>query len=171
MADTSVTSLRTWMGEQRVNVTLIADDELVRRFTNELLALQKEENPERRLLNAKPQADLRHRLKAKLDVCGYTGFVLISPEGVHLASDQDLLVGKPLPEGYRREYFGRAFAGESTVSKPYRSSQLHKDDAGVLRANQPTMFVAGPVHDTKARSWRLWVCACARKINSRKSFK
>jgi len=39
MVDASVNALRVWMGEQRINVELIAEDETVRNFAAQLLPL------------------------------------------------------------------------------------------------------------------------------------
>ena len=151
MVDSSVTALRTWMGEQKVNVQLVADDEQLRPLVAELLAL-KGEGPalERQLLLAKPQDALRQHLNRRTELCGYLGYVVVSPSGFVLAADQDLPVGKKLTD-YRKEVFDQANAGKTLVSKPFRSTLLLKDEHGDLRANLPSMYTAGPLRDESGK--------------------
>src|SRR5438445_85528 len=80
----------------------------------------------------------RARLTHRLQVCDYVGYFVVSPTGMVLASDQDPPIGKALG-GYRQEFFNQAMAGQSVVSKPYRSPLLLADESGQLRAELPTM--------------------------------
>jgi hypothetical protein len=147
MVDASVTALRTWMGEQRINVQLFAEDEQLRPLVAELLRLADgSPTAERQLVQAKAQESFRARLQRRLQFSGYVGFFVVAPSGVVIAADQDPPVGKALT-GYRREVFDEANAGETLVSKPFRSPLLLTDEKGELRANLPTMFVAGPLRD------------------------
>ena len=147
MVDASVTALRTWMGEQRINVQLFAEDEQLRPLVLELLRMA-DGGPtaERQLVQAKAQELLRARLKRRLQLSGYVGYFVVSPRGIVLAADQDISVGNALT-GYRKEMFDQAIAGQTLVSKPFRSSLLLTDEKGELRANLPTMFVTGPLRD------------------------
>src|SRR6516162_9404932 len=45
MVDASVTALRTWMGEQKINAQLVADDDPIRPWVAELLAVEKQGGP------------------------------------------------------------------------------------------------------------------------------
>ncbi len=147
MVDASVTALRTWMGEQRINVQLVAEDERLRPLVSELLAVKGDGTAaQRQLLQAKAQESLRARLSPQLKLCGYVGYIVVSPEGVILAADQDAPLGKKLPD-YRKENFDQAIAGRTLVSKPFRSTLLLMDEKGELRANLPTMFTIGPLCD------------------------
>jgi eukaryotic-like serine/threonine-protein kinase len=147
MVDASVTALRTWIGEQRINVQLFADDERLQPMVMELLRTA-DGSPaaERNLVQAKAQESLRLRLQRRLQLSGYVGFFVVSPNGTVLAADQDPPVGKVLT-GYRKDIFDRAVTGQTLVSKPFRSTLLLKDEEGELRANLPTMFVVGPLRD------------------------
>ena len=151
MVDASVTALRAWMGEQRVNVQLLAEDEQLRPMVTELLGMA-DVSPaaERKLVQAKAQESLRVRLKRRFELCGYVGYFVVSPDGIVLAADQDPPVGKALT-GYRKEIFDRAMSGQTLVSKPFRSPLLLADKKGELRANLPTMFTAGPLRDEKGK--------------------
>ena len=133
MVDASVTALRTWMGEQRINVQLFADDEQLRPLVLELLRLAAgSPTAERNLVHAHAQEALRARLKHRLQLSGYVGFFVVSPRGIVLAADQDSPVGKALP-GYRKAIFDQAIAGQTLVSKPFRSTLLLTDEKGELR--------------------------------------
>ena len=147
----SVTSLKAWMGEQRVNVELIADDEQVRRLVGELLELAHGAgDTQRQLVLAKSQATLRSWLEKKLQVCGYVGYLVVTPEGLIVATDQDILLGKTVANN-RKEIFSPAIAGQTLVSKPFRSILLLPNEKGELRSDLPTMFVAGPIRDAAGK--------------------
>ena len=150
MVDASVTALRTWMHEQQINVQLTAEDERLRPLVTELLAAGQGTDAERKLLQSKAQDALRGRLKHQLEICGYPGFFLVSPDGVILAADQDPPVGKKLA-GFRKDFFDQAMTGKTLVSKPYRSQLLLTDEKGELRAGLPTMFAIGTVRDEHLR--------------------
>jgi hypothetical protein len=152
MVDASVKALRVWMGEQKVNVALVADDEQLRPLVAELLRLAgTTPMRERQLLQSTALQALRDRLKHRVEICGYVGFVVVSPDGVVLAADQDAPVGKVL-SGERKELFAQAGAGQSMVTKPFRSRLFLLDETGQLRPNLPTMLVAGPIRDEKGKS-------------------
>jgi eukaryotic-like serine/threonine-protein kinase len=147
MVDASVAALRTWIGEQRINVQLLAEDEQLRPLVVELLAAAGGGSAaERNLLQAKAQAALRLRLQRRLQLSGYVGYFVVSPQGTVLAADQDPPVGKALAD-YRKEIFDQAVAGQTLVSRPFRSTLLLTDEKGEPRANLPTMFVTGPLRD------------------------
>jgi hypothetical protein len=151
MVDASATALRTWMGEQRVNVQLITEDAQLSPMVTELLHIAAgNAAAERQLLEAKAQESLRSRLKRKLQLCGYVGYFVVSPVGMVLAADQDAPVGKLLT-GYRKEEFDQGMRGQTLVSKPFRSPLLLADETGNLRADLPTMFAVGPVRGDNGR--------------------
>lgn len=147
MVDASATAVRVWMGEQRINVNLVAQDEALRPLVHELLPLAGAgPKMERQLRDAPAQEKLRTRLHGKLKIIGYVGFLVVSPGGVVLASDLDAPVGNVLP-ATRKEAFDQAMAGKTIVTRPFRSRLLLADEKGELRANLPTMFVIGPLCD------------------------
>lgn len=147
MVDASVSALRVWMGEQRINVELFANDDKLQPLIAELLRLaEMSPTPERQLTQAKAQETLRARLKGRLQISGYVGYFVVSPHGVVLAADQDAPIGKSL-SGYRKECFDQAIHGQAIVSRPFRSTLLLADEKGELRANLPSMYVAGPVRN------------------------
>jgi hypothetical protein len=152
MVDASATALRTWMGEQKVNVQLFAQDEALRPPVAELLRLV-DGTPAAgwQLVQAKAQEALRERLQKRLQIAGYVGYFVISPGGVVLAADQDPPIGKELT-GYRKDIYTEALTGETVVSRPFRSPLLLADEKGEVRANLPTMFAVGPLRDEKGKA-------------------
>ena len=85
-------------------------------------------------------------LKPQLAICGYAGFLVLSPDLIVLAADQDAPVGRTLP-GYQREFYEQVLGGKAGVSRPFRSMLLLTDEKGELKANLPTMFAAAPLKD------------------------
>jgi len=142
-----VEALRVWMIEQQRNAERLAEDEKLQPPLRELLALSGTgPEAERALVQSKAQADLRARLAPRLKALGYTGFFVVSPDGVVVAAGQDPPVGKALG-GYRQGFFDHVMKSGPSVSKPHRSPLLLKDEKGENRANLPTMFAAAPLKD------------------------
>jgi hypothetical protein len=143
--EADVAALRTWMSHQRASAVLIARDELLRPYVQELLALaQAKKASGNHLLQAEAQAALRARLVGPLQQGGFTGFLLVSPSGEILAADQDALVGKVL-SGYRREFMEGVRAGQPAVSRPFLSPLPLADAQGDLPVSLPVMTAAAPV--------------------------
>jgi hypothetical protein len=149
MVDASVNALRVWMGEQKINVQLVAADAQLRPPVTELLRIAgATPKSERSLVQANAQQALRDRLKRPVQICGYVGFVVVSADAIVLAADQDAPVGKVL-SGERKELFTKAIVGETTVTRPFRSRLFLPDEKGELRPNLPSMLVIGPIRDEK----------------------
>jgi eukaryotic-like serine/threonine-protein kinase len=156
--DADVAALRVWMIEQARDAELIAKDEQLLPEIQKLLAAETPgDNPSRPLLQSPAQEALRARLKSSLAVCGYSGFLVVSPEAVVLAADQDAPVGRTLP-GYQKEFFERVAAGKAAVSRPFRSVLLLMDEKGELKANLPTMFAAAPLRDAAGQVVAVLAC-------------
>ena len=151
MVDASATAVRVWMGEQRINVDLVAEDQDLRPLVRELLLMADgSPKPERQLVQAKVQEALRQRLKPKLKIIGYVGYLVVSPGGMVIAADHDAPVGLVLPP-IRKEAFDQAIAGQTLVTQPFRSKLLLPDEKGDLLPNLPTMFTIAPLPDDKGK--------------------
>jgi serine/threonine protein kinase len=149
MVNASVSAVRVWVKEQKINVELFAEDEALRGLVAEIVPLADgSADVERKLVQAKSQEAVRSRLKKNLRLSGYFGYFIVSPAGIVLASDQELAIGKALT-GYRKEVFERGASGRTLVTKPFLSPLLLDDENGELRANLPTMFAIGPVRDAR----------------------
>jgi hypothetical protein len=151
MVDASAKAVIVWMGEQKINVKLLAEDEQLGPLVAELLQLHaKSPQAERQLVQANAQETLRKRLQPRVQLSGYVGYFIVSPTGVVLSAEQDMPIGQRLT-GYRKEVFDRAYTGQTLVSKPFRSPFLQTNENGELHANLPTMFVAGPLRDENGK--------------------
>jgi tRNA A-37 threonylcarbamoyl transferase component Bud32 len=151
MVDASSSALRLWMGEQRINAQLFAEDEFLRPHAQELLALARgSPAPQRWLLQARGQEAMRTRLKRKLQLSGYVGYFVVAPDGMVVAADQDAPIGK-LVSDYRKEVFAAGSAGKALVSRPFRSTLLLEDAKGELRANLPSMYTVAPLVDESGK--------------------
>ena len=144
--DADVAALRVWMTEQAIDAEFMAGDERLLPAVNELLqAATEKADAERALVFSPGQTALRSQLAPRLSRFGYVGFVLISPDGIILAADQDAPVGKTL-SGDRKDFFDGVFAGKPAVSRPLPALVLLPDAHGQLKANLPTMFAAAPMY-------------------------
>ena len=150
MVDASAIAARVWMGEQKINVQLLAEDDRLVPMVKDLLGLANGPAAERQLIQSKSQEVLRARLKPKIHQCGYVGYFVVSPQGLVLAAEQDAPIGKALKD-YRKTVFEEAAAGDTLVTKPFRSPLLLTDENGELRANLPSMFTIGPLRDEKGK--------------------
>ncbi len=147
MVDSSVNALHVWMGEQRINAELFAEDEKLLPPVKELLGLSAASpKAERLLVQSKSQEALRVRLTPRLRITGYVGYLVVSPSGVVLAADQDTPIGKVVA-GPRKQFFDQAMTGKAGVCKPYRSKLLLADEKGEFRANLPSMLTACALRD------------------------
>ena len=98
------------------------------------------------------QKKLRDVLAPHLKKLNYSGFVVITPEALILAADQDSPVGHSLTS-FRKDFFDKALNGTPGVCKPFRSRLLLlPDENGKIRANVPTMFAAAPIQDKTGKA-------------------
>jgi hypothetical protein len=81
---------------------------------------------------------------------GFIGFVVVAPNGVVIAADQDPPIGKALSTE-RKEYVEAVFGGRVMMSNPCRNPNLLADEKGELRANMVTMLTGAPIRD--ANGW------------------
>ena len=146
--DTEVAGIKIWMAEQRINAELLARDDTLAPLVRELIAAADSgDDAARQLVLAKAQTALRGQ-EDPVRISGYHGFYIFAPNGLVLASDHDIPIGKTLT-GYRKEFAAQVGAGAAAVCKPYLSRMPLLDVNGELRANIPTMLTAAPIGDAK----------------------
>jgi len=146
-----VAALRAWIADQISTSDLIARDERVIAITQDLLTIDNgEPDLVRRLILSAPQAAIRARFSDRLSQYGYVGFVIVGPSGIVLAADQDPAISQMLA-GERKRFVEHVLAGQTTISKPYRSPLLLSNEKGELRANLPTMFAGAPIRDAAGK--------------------
>src|SRR5690606_22395589 len=75
----------------------------------------------------------------------FTGYVLADSQQRIIAASHTGIIGQIIPE--YESFLTRSLDGESTVSAPFRSAAIVKDERGRLRTGVPTMFACAPVRD------------------------
>ena len=135
--------LRTWMDSQETNAESLAADEEVRRLTASLVASP--DSQEDSVSPAQVSADIFELLRPEMNSHDYEEYVVVDREKV-IASSRAQAIGLVVPRNL--EYaISRAFEGQSTVARPYKSLLTYVDEKGNLRAGVPVMFAFSPVLD------------------------
>jgi serine/threonine protein kinase len=148
LLDTEVAMLETWFGVQMSNAESAANDQGLRELVYQLLLASEE--PVSDETGAVDAEELRRQIARELSsvVASHdlVGYIITDKEQRVIASSSADLVGRDDV----REHAGfltTALAGASTVSAPFPSVRLVKDDDGRMRTGMPTMYVAAPIRD------------------------
>jgi hypothetical protein len=142
-----VEALSLWMRIQEDNAAVIAGDPVIRKLVLDLLDYSRTTGAKPAQLDAAPQqAALAAELKPWVDRQAYTGYVVFNLEGLILATDEELLLGRNAPKS-EQHMFARVLAGRPTVSHPFASRIMLPGPDGEPIAGVPVMFVAAPVMD------------------------
>ena len=141
---TTTESLREWFKSHKRQVEIWArSPELIGHVTD-LAALSGSKVSLRR---AAAQKKIRSTLGNAAAQLNYTGFLVISPEFVNIASSHDGNLGvKSLLAG-QDSFWAAIRQGRTVASTPQRSDVPLRDEAGRLVDGYPTMFVATPIFD------------------------
>jgi serine/threonine protein kinase len=166
--------LETWLKVQESNAESLANDQQVRETTTQILkgastvdlgGAGLHESP---ASAAQSMAALQHRLAEELgpgmSAHNFVAFLLADKQQRILAATNPELVGQTIPsyEGF----LSRALEGHVTVSPPFASVVLMKDERGRMRTGVPTMFVCAPVRDSNLQV----VAALALRIRPEREF-
>jgi len=148
--------LQTWFSVQASNVEAEANDFQVRETIYELLA--DAELAEQAALEAgqstkrKPAAEIHRKLRSELgpgmSSHGYLGYFVADKNKRILSATLEDMIGRQDPVEYD-EFLTRALEGKTTVSPPFPSHAMMKDEFGRVRTGVPTMFVCTPVRDER----------------------
>jgi serine/threonine-protein kinase len=138
-------ALRVWAARQK----LLCRTELINpKLTGHVAVLadlaDETQGDKGKLLASPSYAAIREILAAAPAEIADQGFKLISPSGIALCSDSELLVGRAVaPTG--AAYLRRCSLGEFVVSRPYPDHQFMMGLSPDY--SRPRMFVGGPVYD------------------------
>ncbi len=161
-----VAALRVWLGAHQSNARTLGVQSRVIATASELTDLVKTSGPSSATLMASSQfRELQEYFKPVLESQGYTDAVVFGLDGRVLFSFNEQLVGQPTPTAYD-SFLKKVFAGRATMSHPFPSVILLRDEKGNLRAGVPTMFVAAPI---KASNGTV-VAALGLRIRPEKDF-
>jgi serine/threonine protein kinase len=95
------------------------------------------------------RARLDQELQPGLSSQGFCGYILASRSMEILASSNPELIGQIQPQ--YEAALTRALDGESSVTTPFASAILMKDEGGKLRTGLPTMLACAPIRDQSLR--------------------
>ena len=146
--DADVAALRIWMAGHQDHARSFAGDPQLRRLAGELHRLGQtvtadDASP---LAQSDLQDEIRRHLTAELSARQYVGYVLVDKDGLILSSTHRELVGTAAPPKYI-ELIAKTLDAGPTVSKPFPSTILLRDENRELRAGVPTMFAVAPVRN------------------------
>ena len=141
LLNADIAALRLWFSEQESDVRSFAADVRIREAILELAKLPSSNSnaSPAALLSAAPAETLLTVLEPLLESQHYLDYLVVGANGQILASPRSSLVGLSVPADYEL-FVQQALAGNLTMSHP-----LALQTAPGLRAEGPTLFVAGPV--------------------------
>lgn len=145
--DSDVGRLRLWLrGHSDRAMELVESADWRRKLLPKLAGPA---GPADALVPADAGPSLRESLSRLMERYEYTGYLLLSPEGVVCDAEAELTIGQRLT-GYPAEFLQKVLTVQSAVSKPFVSEILLPGPDGAPRLNQPAMLVAVPVRDGNA---------------------
>lgn len=147
--------LKTWYAVQSSNAEAEANDFQVREAIYELLSeIEQAELAATDLTLARPRnlslthRKLRNELGPSMASHQYLGYMVVDKnKRVLSATLEDMIGRKDIPE--YDSFLARALEGKTTVSPPFPSTTIMKDEFGQSRTGVPTMFVCAPVRDAQ----------------------
>lgn len=147
-----VEALKLWMRMQEENAAVIAGDPVIRKLVLDLLQYARTNGVKPTQLDGAPQqAQLAAELKPWVDRQAYTGYVVFDLDGLILATDEELLLGRNASLSEQHIFLQKVLAGRPTVSHPFPSRIMLPGPDGVPMAGVPVMFVAAPVNGSSGK--------------------
>jgi serine/threonine protein kinase len=148
--------IETWLKVQETNAESLANDQQIRSAATEIVAASRQLAEDAAAAEAPPQPATRPALSALqarlaqelgpgMSSHQFVSFFLADKERKIVASSNSELLGQTVPQ--YESFLGRALEGQATVSPPFPSLAIMKDEVGRLRTGVPTMFVCAPVRD------------------------
>jgi eukaryotic-like serine/threonine-protein kinase len=90
---------------------------------------------------------LQKQLGPTLSSHDYAGYIVAGKAGKVVAAATEELIGREVIPEFE-ELFQKAIKGEASITPPFGSMVMLKDETGRLRSGVPTMLVCAPVRDT-----------------------
>jgi len=140
-------SLRFWIKDMIRYTEVLASQPEMRKNIISLIRIAKNEDvTAETLIKTQELIWLREYLGKVTNRYEFTGFVIFDPTGYQVGALLDEPVGKrQLIE--RSDFFYRSLQGDTVVSQPFPGEVDLPDNEGIMRPDQPTMFVSTPVRD------------------------
>lgn len=146
--ETDVTALRVWLKSQEQIAAGVAQDVQLREQVLALVKLAEPPDSSKTQLTASADLErMRADLEPVLKVHRMNGFIVLNQERYVIASERDDAIGLTTTDEESKATVARVLAGESGVSRPFKSRIILPDRLGQMRAGVPTMFAFAPVMD------------------------
>ena len=147
LLDVETAMLETWFRIQASNAETQANNIQVREYIYKLLAEAESSTDPAAILRASTQhLALRKALAPAMSAHDYHGYFVADPSRRIISASKEELIGRADVTEHDA-WVLRALEGETTISPPFPSVTIQKDDTGRLRTGAPTMFVCAPVRD------------------------
>ena len=141
---TTQEAMLAWAENRLENAQLLADRPDFRALVSQLLTAPRT----KKALSTHPaQAQLRSIIRPLLERKSDQGIFIISLDGINLGSMRDENLGTTNLIMDVEDYFQKLKAGKPQLILPLRSDVLLPDLMGMLKQNEPTMFIGLPVFD------------------------
>jgi tRNA A-37 threonylcarbamoyl transferase component Bud32 len=149
--------LETWLKIQESNAESLANDQQVRDLAAEIVAATQ---PAMNAAGSAPSesssataapalsnlhARLAQELSPGMSAHNFVRYILADKQQRVVSATSPELIGQTIPE--YESFLNRALEGQISVSPPFASVVLMKDERGRMRTGVPTMFVCAPVRD------------------------
>lgn len=141
--------IKKWLADEMHHLQIWANEDELRTSVEKLLKVPRTKE---KLIKSKALAEVRESYNSLIKSKGIKGFFVIAPDRMSLGSSRDANVGtKNLMAIHRPKVLDKAFAGKTVFIPPIYSDVALKDKYGNLRKVIPTMFIATPVRNDKAK--------------------
>lgn len=134
-----VTVFRMWLTDREADAKAVANDNECVSLMEQSLKASEESDPSKNSIQI-----LQEKVAGLLHSRNYHGFLVVDRDWKIVAANRSELVGKPAPAA-DSGWLDVAFAGNSTVCRPFLSEHPIRDEEGQFRRGVPTMFVVAPV--------------------------
>ncbi len=149
--DADVAALEIWLEREESLAEVMAEEPRVQKLTAELVALNQQKPDDREaLLHSKALVELRQEFESELEHLNYLDIGLFSLEGRVLASARDEPIGRAdLP--IQESALEAVRQGKATVTRPFESVFVRKDQSGEIKSGLPTMLAMAPVNNADGK--------------------
>jgi len=147
----NVSILNFWFQEKMKTSRVISEDPFIKK--NLLAILQKSQSTDgsfHQLSRIPELHKLRNAITDELTEAGFLGFVLFEPEGLQVGTLFDDALGKKQLIKLS-DFFQNSLTGKVVFSLPFLGEIPLPDEEGVVRPNQPTMFISIPIKDGRGQ--------------------
>ncbi|QEG18564.1 Serine/threonine-protein kinase PrkC [Gimesia maris] len=149
--DADVAALEIWLEREESLAEVMAEEPRVQKLTAELVALNQQKPDDREaLLHSRALVELRQEFESELEHLNYLDIGLFSLEGRVLASARDEPIGRAdLP--IQESALEAVRQGKATVTRPFESVFVRKDQSGEIKSGLPTMLAMAPVNNADGK--------------------